>query len=1115
MDPRQQDIEDFVTKWTGIRASELSTSQSFLIELCRLLDVPTPHATPEQDYMFERPVTFTYGDGSFSSGRIDLYRRGAFVLESKKIKAGSANRGFDEALLKARSQAENYARALPAVEGRPPFLVVVDVGHRIELYSEFSRSGGTYTPFPDPRRHRISLHDLHRPEIFQRLRMVWLDPLRLDPSREASLVTRAIANRLAELAVSLERDGHAPHSVAQFLMRCVFTMFAEDVRLLPEDSFKELLSRHLDRPSVAMRMLAQLWRDMDEGGFSAAIATDVLRFNGKLFKTQETLPLNGEQLLLLLDAARADWRHVEPAIFGTLLERALDPVERHRLGAHYTPRDFVERLVLPTVIEPLRDEWATTQAFDPACGSGNFLYVTLEHLKRLEGEVLNQLDELDFRQAGLALGSERADAAGGETVDPHNLMGIELNPRAAAIAEVVLWIGYLQWHFRTHGDINPPIPVVRDFRNIECRDAVLACDGTEPVVGDDGRPVTRWDGVTRRTSPTTGEEVPDTDARVAVVRYLNARRAPWPEADFIVGNPPYIGVRRLRNTVGDEYVDTVRAVYPEVPETCDYVMYWWEKAAQALAHGTIRFGLITTNSIVQAYSRRMLDRHLGTDGHLRIVFAIAEHPWVDEAGDAAVGVAMTVAAHRTDTAPARLGFVTDAADAAVRYEHVDRIGTSLDAVSVHESIVPLRANAGLCFQGVVPAGDGFKLTPEEYALLGVECTSDGPVRRYILGRDVVQKPQERYIVDFFGVTESDARASYPSLYQRLRDRVYPDRLENKRDVYRQKWWVFAEQRPALRAAVAGLNRYIGTPYTAKHRPFVFVPPDVIPDAMVYVIASDDAAVLGVLSSVVHTAWSGFTGGTLEDRPRYNSRATFFPFPFPDQQSAEIERIAELAEAIDALRKQQMATHAELSLTATYNVLHTVRDGIDLDTKARRIYEQACVGVLGEYHDELDALVLSAYGWSDLVSVRNQAYGDKDAVARADAWSCFEAEVVQRLVHLNRARAAEEALGNVHRLRSHRNLRADAVQVQGELATENLAAGKKPVTAARAEWPREPVEQLRTLTETLARAGAPLSLSDITARYKAKGPWKKRVPQLLDMLVAVGRAYEREGRYSVQ
>lgn len=282
------DADGFIAKWQGVPASELSTSQSFLIELCELLGVPRPHPTPEQDYMFERPVTFVHGDGGTSAGRIDLYRRGAFVLESKKLRQGTGHKGFDDALLRARSQAEAYARALPASEGRPPFLVVVDVGRRIELYSEFSRSGGTYVPFPDPSSHRIALQDLRRDEIRERLRRVWLEPMSLDPSRESARVTRDIAHRLARLARSLEQAGHAPEQVAQFLMRCLFTMFAEDVHLLPDNAFRELLHRYREQPDVAMRMLAQLWRDMDAGGFSAVLAHDVLRFNGKLFTRART-----------------------------------------------------------------------------------------------------------------------------------------------------------------------------------------------------------------------------------------------------------------------------------------------------------------------------------------------------------------------------------------------------------------------------------------------------------------------------------------------------------------------------------------------------------------------------------------------------------------------------------------------------------------------------------------------------------------------------------------------------------------------------------------------------------------------------------------------------------
>ena len=418
-------MQAFIDRWQGVSASELATAQSFVIDLCDVLGLDKPHPTPAQDYMFERPVTFSHGDGSTSAGRIDCYKRGHFVLEAKKLKAGRHTKGFDDGLLRARSQAEGYARALPAAEGRPPFLLVVDVGTVIEVYAEFSRTGGTYTPFPDPRSHRLVLADLLQPEVQERLRGIWSAPDSLNPARISAQVTREVATLLAQLSQALESDPNplAPEVVAAYLTRCLFSMFAEDVELLPKGAFLGLLQTHRDDPATLQQMLRILWADMDKGGFSAALAKPVLHFNGKLFKGADTagysLLLTPAQIDLLIAAAQANWREVEPAIFGTMLERALDPAERHALGAHYTPRAYVERLVLPTVIEPLRADWANAQAaalvlaheaaqlegkaaeaklaearaevkkfhhqlctirvLDPACGSANFLYVSRKY----------------------------------------------------------------------------------------------------------------------------------------------------------------------------------------------------------------------------------------------------------------------------------------------------------------------------------------------------------------------------------------------------------------------------------------------------------------------------------------------------------------------------------------------------------------------------------------------------------------------------------------------------------------------------------------------------------------------------------------------------------------
>lgn len=1160
---RDGSADDFIRKWQGVAASELSTSQSFLLDLCQLLDVPTPHATEEQEYMFERPVTFKHGDGSTSAGRIDLYRRSAFVLESKKVRPSVLPKGVDEALLRARSQAEEYARALPASEGRPPFVMVVDVGSRIELYAEFSRSGATYTPFPDPRSHRIELADLAKRAIRDRLRRIWTDPLSLDPSREAARVTLDIARRLATLARSLEASGHAPEAVAQFLMRCLFTMFAEDVKLLPQDSFRNLLVRHANEPDVATRMLGILWQEMDRGGFSAVLAGNVLQFNGKLFKQAEALPLDKEQLALLIEAARADWQHVEPAIFGTLLERALSPIERHKLGAHFTPRAYVERLVLPTVIEPLRDEWSDVQAaalmlaadgkpnegvaelrrfhrrlcavrvLDPACGSGNFLYVTLEHLKRLEGEVLNSLDELGWRQGGLALEGERADSTAAETVDPHNLLGIEINPRAAAIAEVVLWIGYLQWHFRTLGNVNPPQPVIKDFRNIECRDAVLAYDRVEYVIGEDGRPVTRWDGRTMKISPVTGEEIPDETAVVPLERFVNPRKAEWPEADFVVGNPPFIGAGTMRSALGEGYAGTLREVWSEVPESADLVMYWWSIAAGLARSGALRrFGFITTNSIRQTFNRRVLGHHLGDATRpLTLVYAIPDHPWVDSSDGADVRIAMTVGT--AQELPGRLAVVTSET-ASEKGDGID-VSLSIRSGVIHPDLriganvsiaQPLEANMGLSCPGLKLHGAGFIVGPEEARKLGLGTVSglEKHIRPYLNGRDFTGRSREVLVIDLFGLKSEEVRSRFPAVYQHVLERVKPERDHNNRATYRDNWWIHGEPRGAFRPALASLSRYIATVETAKHRVFQFLSAEVAPDNMLVCIATPSASLLGILSSEVHVTWALAAGGRLGvgNDPRYNKTRCFEPFPFPQLRDEHEKCIRELAEQLDAHRKRQQTANRDVTLTGMYNVLEKLRSGEALTPKERAIHEKGLVSVLRQLHDELDAAVLEAYGWPDLLPLLRVAHGNDPPAqgqTREDAARAFEESVLERLVALNAERATEEARGLIRWLRPEfQNRDAHPVPQQAEMETETADEGAdEPASAPAAKskpkaWPKDPIDQVRAVADILAASSIALAPEDVAARFTARGAWKKRIDPLLKMLVALGRATEQDGMY---
>lgn len=387
------DVQAFIDRWDKSGGAERANYALFLSELAELIGAARPDpAQPDEAanaYVLDKTVTFKHADGTTSTGYIDLYKRGCFVCEAKqsvkpgkqpakgdaarkalhgeedagRIRTGTAKQGtagWDLAMERARRQAEGYAKALPKEHGWPPFLVIADVGHCIELFADFSGQGKNYAQFPDRRSFRIMLADLANKDVRARLKQVWTDPHALDPAKRSAEVTREIAVRLAMVAKELEKT-HEPQAVALFLMRCLFTMFAEDVELLPKKCFHEMLKRFIGRAGKLHNALTDLWQKMNTGGFSAGLEDNVRHFNGGLFANATALPITEEMLGHLIDAADRNWRDVEPAIFGTLLERALSPKERAALGAHYTPRAYVERLVVPTIMEPLQEDWAAAR----------------------------------------------------------------------------------------------------------------------------------------------------------------------------------------------------------------------------------------------------------------------------------------------------------------------------------------------------------------------------------------------------------------------------------------------------------------------------------------------------------------------------------------------------------------------------------------------------------------------------------------------------------------------------------------------------------------------------------------------------------------------------------
>ncbi len=337
-------IDPFLDRWSPSGDAERANKDSFLNELCDVLGVERPHpktGSADQDlYVFEKDVYRARSVGA-SLGWVDLYKHGSFLLEAKQGAAAGPKRrdspAWNQMMSAAHGQALGYAAHL---DEPPPFLLVCDLGYCFDVYASFDGTG-VYRAFPDGHSKRIFLRDLETHADL--LRAIWTDPASLDPSKRTALVTREIAGQIAALARALEAAGQDPERVATFLMRCLFTMFAEDVGLLREKPFSHALENWwLPNPASFPGGVGSLWKAMDSG--SDFVTGKLPRFNGGLFATHDAPVLTKEQLILLLLAAKSDWSQVDPSIFGTLLERALNPKERHRLGAHYTPRAYVERL---------------------------------------------------------------------------------------------------------------------------------------------------------------------------------------------------------------------------------------------------------------------------------------------------------------------------------------------------------------------------------------------------------------------------------------------------------------------------------------------------------------------------------------------------------------------------------------------------------------------------------------------------------------------------------------------------------------------------------------------------------------------------------------------------
>ena len=684
----------------------------------------------------------------------------------------------------------------------------------------------------------------------------------------------------------------------------------------------------------------------------------------------------------------------------------------------------------------------------------------------------------------------------GHTITPENFLGIEINPRAAAIAQLVLWIGYLQWHFRVNGEGKvPPEPVLRDVKTIENRDALITWDKKVLERDEHGKPLTIWDGTTMKRHPVTDELVPDETGQMELYRYVNPKQSKWPKASFIIGNPPFIGNKRMRLRLGDGYTEAVRKAYSKTGDSVDFVMYWWDVAGKAAVSATRRFGFITTNSITQPFNRAVIE-----DSKSRLLYAIADHPWVDGVDGAAVRIALTCAG--AEKAPGKLAIVVNETElpdgygekaVQLRFETVTEINSDLAEGADTSVAIRLKSNANLSHQGMTLVGKGFRLTPDEARRFSASVVANDPIiRPYIIGRDITGRREERYVIDAFGKSELELRDQYPALYQVLLNNVKPERDQNHRASYRQKWWIYAEPRQDLRRSAVGLTRFIATCRTAKHRIFCFEPILTLPDAKVIFVGLEDGIHLGILTSKIHQCWAFRTGGWLGvgNDSNYNHSDCFGKFPFPADVPEPLKaRIRAEAEALDALRKQVLAAHDDLTLTGLYNALEALKAGRALTDKERDVHDRGLVTLIRQHHDAIDTAVAEAYGWPADLS-------DED--------------ILTRLVALNKTRAAEEAKGVIRWLRPEfQSPGATAPQVN---ATLDLGDAPVAAPAAIIPWPKTLAEQVSAVAAILAAAPIPQHPRDIARSIQ--GTNAKGVTPVLDALTAIGQARKlADGRYA--
>lgn len=960
--PPKMTVKQFIEKWSKSELRERASSHSHFNDICALVGHATPtDIDPKGEFFtFEADVD---NDTEKKRGWADAWYKSKFIWEYK---------GPHKNLDTAYQQLLRYRESL----GNPPLLITSDT-QKIIIHTNFTNTA-----------KRIEVIDFDRlkKDGLQLLEDAFHNPDAFKPSETQEKITEKTAESFVSFAKNLQEWGkrtYHPERLAHFVVRILFCLFAEDIGLLPDKVFSELVRvRYKDTTTDQfLKSLQILFRAMKEG--SSTFGSHVIPwFNGGLFEDDFVPEMLSANVRELLDACNKNWASIDPSIFGTLFERVIDESKRAQLGAHYTSKDDIMLVIEPVLMASLRAKWRKIKAeaenqikqgissaafvtlkkfsdevssirvLDPACGSGNFLYIALHELLDLQKQIIVFAEEHNLSEIRL-------------TVGPQQLFGIELNPYAHQLAQITAWIGYIQWRYENgFADISEPI--LKELKQIENRDAILY------------------------TNLPAGE----TKGIKAVSEYA------WADVDVIIGNPPFLGSRKMRPILGDEYCDALLKVYGnQIEGMPDLVCYWFEKARQHIANGKAKkAGLLGTQAIRGGTNRQVLD-HIKDTGD--IFMAWSDKEWILDG--ATVHVSIVGFDDGTEQNKSLDGLPAPSINSDLTSE-----------IDLSEGYILLE-NANLSFQGIVLRGK-FDM-PRSKAEEMVK-KSDNPNNRSnsdVLkprrtGDDIVNQNSDTYAVDF-GVNMPIEQASeYLAPFEYLKENVYEKRQQANQAVAREKWWIHWNPRTQMREALAKLPRYIATPRVAKHRIFVWLDGKILPDAQLVVFAREDDYFFGVLHSKIHELWARRKGTQLRDAEsgfRYTSTTTFETFPLPWRSDEEPEKdslykaIAQVAKSLDTFRTNWQNPSDSLilgssafqkrTLTNLYNCLELYKEKIKGKKRSEELWQQELrllfkvkekakqqlpvnlivsldeIETLDSLHTELDNAVLDAYGWSRAIS----------------------------------------------------------------------------------------------------------------------------------------------------